>query len=109
MTRYKRWMIAGGITGTLATTLFVALTTMVLASDPAMSHVVVLSILNVLLGMISICLIVGGNMCRWIAETSDEAGKQRWWRGYSAAVEDLKTDAQVFELPVPTSRNGRHG
>lgn len=110
MSRYKTWMTVGCIVGSLGVALFIGLATHVFLTDPDPSpRFTVLALLDMLLGIASSCIIIGGKMCQWITTDREEYGNQRWWKGYSAAVEDLKTDATVHQLPVPPARNGRNG
>ncbi|MCG5460875.1 hypothetical protein MED01_004301 [Micromonospora sp. MED01] len=110
MSRYKTWMITGCTAGSVSVALFIGLATHVFLTNPMPNpRFTVLAVLDILLGVGAALLIIGGKMCRWISDDREEYGNQRWWKGYSAAVEDLKGDATVHQLPVPPARNGRHG
>ena len=108
MSRYRTWMIAGYITGSISAALFIGLATHVFLSDPTSNpRFTVFAVLDILLGVAGALLLIGGKMCRWITGDREEYGNQRWWKGYSAAVEDLKTDATVHPFPTPAARDGR--
>lgn len=105
--RYRRWIILGALAGSVSTIMFAILATQVFATNPAMTpRFTLVAILVILLGVLSSVLLVGAQMCRSIATSREEFGKQRWWRGYAAAVDDLK-DTGGNVVSIPASRNGR--
>lgn len=101
--QYRLLIVSGSVVGAVCVLAFASLASAVLASNPAMTpRITLVAVSVVLLGNLSITLVAGA----WVTRMLVEYGKQRWWRGYAACVEDFKgTGGEVVRIPA--TRNGR--